>query len=66
MVHLIPIHTTMTVAKLSWIYLQEIVRLHGLPMTIVSDWDLKFMSQWWRELHKLLGVKLLMSMSFYP
>ncbi|GLB37195.1 putative DNA RNA polymerase [Lyophyllum shimeji] len=66
MVHLIPVHTNMTASQLSWIYLREIVRLHGLPSSIVSDRDSKFTSRWWRTLHKLLGAKLLMSTSFHP
>jgi hypothetical protein len=66
MVHLIPVNTTTTASELSWIYLREIVRLHGLPSSIVSDRDSKFTSKWWRELHKLLGAKLLMSTSFHP
>ena len=66
MVHLIPVHTTMTANQLSWVYLREIVRLHGLPSSIVSDRDSKFTSQWWRELHRILGAKLLMSTSFHP
>ncbi len=36
-VHLIPVHTTNTATDLSLIYLREIVRLHGLPESIVSD-----------------------------
>ena len=59
MVHLIPVHTTMTAKELSWKYLREIVRLHGLPGSIVSDRDSKFTSQWWKELHRTLGMKFL-------
>lgn len=66
MVHLIPVHTNMTSKDLSWIYLREIVRLHGLPSSIVCDRDPKFTSRWWRELHLLLGARLLMSTSFHP
>ena len=66
MVHLVPVHTKMKASELSWIYRREIVRLHGLPSSIVSDRDSKFTSKWWRELHKLLGAKLLMSTSFHP
>jgi len=66
MTHLIPVHTSYTAAKLSWIYLREIVRLHGLPSSIVSDRDSKFTSRWWRALHKMMGTKLLMSTSFHP
>jgi len=66
MVHLIPVHTTMTASELSWIYRRDIVRLHGLPTSIVSDRDSKFTSKWWRGLHRILGANLLMSTSFHP
>jgi hypothetical protein len=66
MVHLIPIRTDTTAKELSWIYIRELVRLHGLPSSIVSDRDSKFTSAWWRELHRVLGAKLLMSTSFHP
>jgi hypothetical protein len=66
MVHLIPVHTKMKASELSWIYQREIVHLHGLPRSIVSDRDPKFTSKWWKELHKILGTKLLMSTSFHP
>ena len=66
MVHLIPVTTRVTASELSWIYLREIVRLHGLPSSIVSDRDSKFTARWWRELHRILGAKLLMSTSFHP
>jgi hypothetical protein len=66
MVHLVPIHTTTTASKLAWQYIREIIRLHGLLETIVSNWDSKFMSKFWHETHKLLRTKLLMSTSFHP
>ncbi len=65
MVHLTGVHTTMTTHQLSVIYMREIVRLHGLPSSIVSDRDSKFTSKWWRELHRILGAQLLMSMTFH-
>ena len=66
MVHLIPVHTKITAKELSWKYLREIVRLHGLPESIVSDRDSKFTSRWWKELHRMIGTQLLMSTSFHP
>ena len=66
MVHLIPVTTRITAKELSWEYLTGIVKLHSLPSLIVSDRDSKFTSKWWRELHRLLGAKLLMSTSFHP
>jgi len=66
MVHLIPVHTKLTASELSWKYMREIVRLHSLQSSIVSDQDSKFTSRWWRELHRIMGAKLLMSTSFHP
>jgi len=66
MVHLVPICTTTTTSKLAWLYIHKIVHLHGLARTIVLDRDSKFTSKFWHETHRLLGMKLLMSMSFHP
>jgi hypothetical protein len=55
-----------TASDLAWLYIREIVRLHGLTEMIVSDQDSKFTSKFWSEMHKLLGMKLLMSTSFHP
>jgi len=66
MVHLIPVTIQVTASELSWKYMREVVRLHGLPSSIVSDRDSKFTSRWWKELQRLLGAKLLMSTSFHP
>ncbi|OJT05306.1 Transposon Ty3-I Gag-Pol polyprotein, partial [Trametes pubescens] len=66
MVHLIPVRTTDTAADLALVYLREVIRLHGLPESIVSDRDSKFTSKFWKELHRLMGAKLLMSTSFHP
>jgi transposase InsO family protein len=56
----------MTATELSSLFVKEIVRLHGLPGSIVSDRDSKFTLKWWREVHRILDVKLLMSTSFHP
>jgi hypothetical protein len=66
MIHLIPTVTTATAQDVAWLFLKEIVRLHGIPNSIVSDRDRKFVSMFWRELHRLMGVKLLMSTAFHP
>ena len=66
MMHLIPVHTSITVKELSWKYMREIVRMHGLPSSIVSDRDPKFTSKWWKELHALIGTRLMLSTSFHP
>ncbi len=50
-VHLIPIKTTTNALELAFIFLREVVRLHRLPHSIVSDRDSKFTSKFWHELH---------------
>jgi len=66
MVHLIPVNTTIKVSELALIYVKEVVRLHGLPDSIVSDRDSKFTSKFWKETHRILSTKLLMSTAFHP
>jgi len=66
MVHLVPIKTTTKASELAWIYVEQIVKIHGLPESIVSDRDSKFTSKFWTEVHRILGTKLLMSTSFHP
>jgi hypothetical protein len=65
MVHLIPCTTKTHASELAYIFLKEVVRLHGVPDSIVSDCDSKFTSHFWRELHRVLGSKLLMSTAFH-
>ena len=65
-VHLIPTNTRVTAKEVTWLFVKEIVRLHGMPESIVSDRDAKFTSSFWKELHWLMGTKLLMSTSFHP
>ncbi|KAK1632864.1 hypothetical protein QYE76_007179 [Lolium multiflorum] len=45
---------------------EEIFRLHGVPQSIVSDRDVKFMSYLWKSLMAKFGVKLLFSSSSHP
>jgi transposase InsO family protein len=66
LVHLVPTVTTARATDIAWIYLKGIVCLHRLPDSIVSDRDPKFISKFWRELHRLMGVKLLMSTAYHP
>jgi hypothetical protein len=56
----------MTASQLAPLFMNHIVRLHGLPETIISDCDPKFTSLFWTEIHQLLGIKLAKSMAFHP
>ncbi len=59
-VHLVPIKMTTNTLELAYEFLKNVVHLHGLPKSIVSDRDSKFMSKFWTELH----VRLKMTTSF--
>ncbi|KAL5545990.1 hypothetical protein UlMin_005677 [Ulmus minor] len=47
--HFIPIRTTFSLEQLADLYVREIVRLHGVPKSIVSDRDARFTSKFWRS-----------------
>ena len=55
-----------TTKGVMWLILKEVVRLLGIPESIVSDQDTKFTSIFWKEPHRLMGSKLLMSTAFHP
>jgi transposase InsO family protein len=47
-------------------FFREIVRLHGIPQSIVSDRDPVFTSTFWKELMRLFGINLQMTTAFHP
>ena len=53
-------------SDISKLFFREVVRRHGLPKTIVSDKDPKFVSHFWRALWERLGTKLNFSTSCHP
>ena len=64
--HFLPVRTNYSLDKLAEIYIDEIVRLHGVPISIISDRDPRFTSRFWKKLHEFLGTKLNFSTAFHP
>jgi len=64
--HFIPINIKFSLEKLTSMYISEIVRLHGVPSSIVSDRDLRFTCRYWESLNKALGTKLSLSLAYHP
>ena len=64
--HFLAIRNSDSLDKLAQLYVREIIRLHGTPVSIVSDRDPRFTSRFWPNLQNALGTKLYFSTAFHP
>ena len=64
--HFIPIKVTFAGERLDEIYRANIVRLQGVPTSIISDQDAHFTSHFWKCVQKVLGTQLKFSTTFHP
>jgi hypothetical protein len=66
MVHYVATIEQINAPRLAKLFMDNVVRLHGIPDSIVSDRDPRMTSRFWKELWKLLGTKLKMSTAHHP
>ena len=64
--HFLPVNMKYSMEKLAQLYMDEIVRLHGVPVSIVSDRDPRFVSRFLQQLQGTLGTKLNFSTTYHP
>ncbi|KAL8443314.1 hypothetical protein Emag_005945 [Eimeria magna] len=66
MAHFIPLPVSSTAADIAALFTREIVRLHGVPSSIVTDRDARFISQFWQHFTTQFEIRRCLSTAFHP
>jgi hypothetical protein len=64
--HFFVIPTDYNAVQVAELFFREIFRLHGLPQSIVSDRDSRFINTFWQEVFRLVGTELTPNTSYHP
>ena len=64
--HFLAVRMTFTLEEFYRLYILEIVRLHGVTVSIVSNRDPRFMAHFWESFQRAMGTRLVMSTTFNP
>ncbi|GKA09193.1 putative reverse transcriptase domain-containing protein [Tanacetum coccineum] len=64
--YFLPISDYYKMDRLARLYLNEIISMHGVPISIISDRDSRFTSRFWQSMQKVLGTQLDMSTAYHP
>ncbi len=66
MTHFALTRKTANAQEIARLFMSTVFRLHGMPNTIISDRDNRFIASFWRTVTTCLGTKLKFSTSFHP
>ena len=64
--HFLAMWMTFTLEEFCKLYIREIIRLHGVPVSIVSHQDPEFTTYFWKSFQQVMGIGLMMSTTFHP
>ena len=64
--YFLAVRMTFTLEEFFRLYIREIVRLHGVLVSIVLNKDPRFMAHFWKSFQKAMGTQLTMSTAFHP
>jgi hypothetical protein len=64
--HFVPCKTAIDAPALARIFMDAVVRLHGMPVSIISDRDPRFTAHFWEAFWAALGTTLTMSTAYHP
>ncbi|KAJ9542719.1 hypothetical protein OSB04_029225 [Centaurea solstitialis] len=64
--HFLAIRESFTSEQLAELYVKEVVKRHGVPVSIISDRDTRFTSRFWERFHADMGTRLHFSTAYHP
>ena len=66
MVHFCPCAKDITADQYAQLFMDNVFRLYGMPLVIISDRDPRFTSRFWKQFFQILGTDLQLSIAFHP
>jgi len=62
----LPMKMIDSVDKITRLYMNKVIRIHGVPVSIVLNQDPRFTSRLWPSLQRAFGTKVNLSTTFHP